>query len=245
MVQRHPIGLNLGIQADVVAGGTAADQQESSTATNGSFVNTNTTAVETPVVGSVTPRPVTVVGIATAKPQPSSATSANEQASPTAVVLPTAVTIATTPVVVAVVVPQATTQPSDTSTVIAVATATPRPIVFGADPAPTVVIENISPQIATVGEVVELKDAYSSVPVSGRAMVAAVNWGDGSGYISAVIVQDTGEIIASHQYSSSGFFTITVRVRIDLGGESIETAAVLVQHPPPTPSATPVPTAVQ
>ena len=92
MVQRHPTGLNLGIQADVVAGGTAADQQESSTATNGSFVNTNTTAVETPVVGSVTPRPVTVVGIATAKPQPSSATSANEQASPTAVVLPTAVT---------------------------------------------------------------------------------------------------------------------------------------------------------
>lgn len=41
---------------------------------------------------------------------------------------------------------------------------------------------------------------------------AQIDWGDGSGFQPAVVVQDTGEIVAFHRYSGFGSYDVSVRV---------------------------------
>lgn len=97
------------------------------------------------------------------------------------------------------------------------------------DPAPTITVGLIEPGIPKVGENVQLLDTTASMPESGRALVAAIDWGDGTGFQPVTIIQETGEIIAGHSYSQPGVYMLTIRVRVDQGAESKEVFNIVVE----------------
>ncbi|MBT3994437.1 MAG: hypothetical protein HOJ22_06280 [Chloroflexi bacterium] len=147
--------------------------------------------------------------------------------------------------------PTPTTLPvPSTESLVSAQEPTPTPIqstVLSKDPYPVVSIGHITPQVSIVGELVQLVNAKSSVPPSGRSMMAVIDWGDGSGFVPATVIQKTGDILATHTYSEPGNFTVTLRVRVDQGGESSDSMPVIAYIPPtstPVPTITPTPTTV-
>ena len=62
------------------------------------------------------------------------------------------------------------------------------------------------------------------------AMVAEIDWGDGQGIQSAVVIQETELIVGSHNYGvdSVGVYTATITVRSDFGGSSTAQISVIV-----------------
>lgn len=57
---------------------------------------------------------------------------------------------------------------------------------------------------------------------------ANVKWGDGGGFVGVTVIQDTGEIIASHVYLAVGSYLVEIRVSTDEGDSATASIPALV-----------------
>ena len=83
----------------------------------------------------------------------------------------------------------------------------------------------------TVGEYVELTDVRASSTGAGELLVAEVDWDEGSGFESALLIQATGEVIASHVYQSAGVHSVVIRVSNDYGDTGVAIQNIVVEGP--------------
>ena len=57
---------------------------------------------------------------------------------------------------------------------------------------------------------------------------ANVKWGDGGGFVGVTVIQETGEIIASHVYLAVGSYLVEIRVSTDEGDSATASIPALV-----------------
>ena len=149
--------------------------------------------------------------------------------------------------------PPPTPSPTPTPTPIPTPTATPVPAATPV-PLPTPIPTPL-PAIITVdagfnqaielGETVFLTGASGKSSHSGELLGVAVDWADGAGFANAVLIQSTGEIIASHRYAAAGTYLVTVKVLNGEGAFGLDTVTMVVSpvaSPGPTPVPLPTPT---
>ena len=192
------------------------------------------TATPEPVSVATSP-PVVTAGGATEMPSPEQVTPAP---SPTATVVPNS---PATPTVVSTVAPTAT------SIVVPVPVPTPLPTA-APTPVPTrLKITAGSTTFAKTGEIVRLDGLRVESSNRDDRMGALVDWGDGTDFQNVLLIQETGEIFASHVYSVTGGIDVRIVVRASSGAETSATWNLVIDGegppaPTPTPTAIPSPT---
>jgi DNA/RNA endonuclease G (NUC1) len=104
-----------------------------------------------------------------------------------------------------------------------------------ADTATTMVtVMNAAPTVAAFnGAALMQGEVYSAAgsftDAGDDSFTATVDYGDGSG--ARALALNGGSFALSHRYTSTGTFTVTVRVTDDDGAEGVRTASVTVQSP--------------
>ena len=168
----------------------------------------------------------------TATPAPTPSPTPTPAPTPTATPAPTA---SPTPAPAPTPTATPTPTPSPTPTPAPTATPTPAPTPTPSPP-PTRVpsVITVSPGgslYVTVGEYVELTDVRASSTGAGELLVAEVDWDEGSGFESALLIQATGEVIASRVYQSGGVYSVVIRVSNDYGDTGVAVQNIVVEGP--------------
>ena len=117
--------------------------------------------------------------------------------------------------------PTSTPTPAPTSTPIPIPTSTPTPTPTSTPTPIPVIIAIEVPELLTVNqnEVFDISGkVFASSNISNDVFVGSVDWGEGKGWVNVSVVQDTGEVIASHTYESAGSFIIKIRIKTESGG---------------------------
>lgn len=127
--------------------------------------------------------------------------------------------------------PKAVLAPPPTPTPTPGPTPTPTPT-----PAPTptpvpsvITVDAGNPRQVVLGNPISLAGAHGRSSRQGELLTAQVDWGDGSGFEGAVIIQASGEIVASHTYQETGFYTVRVKVTNAAGRTGVDNTTVSVR----------------
>ena len=75
------------------------------------------------------------------------------------------------------------------------------------------------------GQTLSLSGSYTDVGTLDTHF-ALINWGDGSPVQN--VGQSGGNIAASHVYADAGFYTVTVTLKDDDGGQDVETTTTVI-----------------
>ncbi|MDP6821723.1 MAG: choice-of-anchor Q domain-containing protein [Dehalococcoidia bacterium] len=218
-------------------------------------------ATATPTAASVpstpTPGPSLPTGTPPATAQSATATPASLPTSPTSTPRPAAATPSPSATVVPVSMgtptpaPIATPTPAATVTPLPVPTPPPTPVPTAAPtptPVPNVLTLNEGSTIfANIGQVVRLDGLRVESTDKDDRLGAVVDWGDGSDPQNVLLIQQTGEIFASHVYSVTGAIVVQIVVRGSSGAEATVTRQIVVGGvgpPAPTPTPSPAPTVI-
>ena len=59
---------------------------------------------------------------------------------------------------------------------------------------------------------------FASSNIINDVFIGSVDWGEDKGWVNVSVVQDSGEMIASHTYESAGNFIIKIRIKTESGG---------------------------
>ncbi|MDG0866576.1 hypothetical protein GKO46_05740 [SAR202 cluster bacterium JH702] len=94
----------------------------------------------------------------------------------------------------------------------------------------TISIELGTTPEGVVGQAISLVSTRVISEGTPGALVAEIDWGDGSGAKPAIVIQETGIIVGSHVYTSSGSggFDATITVRSEFGGTATAEIRVIV-----------------
>ena len=91
----------------------------------------------------------------------------------------------------------------------------------------------------SVGQTVSPTDARAVSSRPEDSLAAEVAWGEGGGYTATLILQETGEVRASHVYQSGGVYNVSIRVSNERRDAGTAAQNILVSGPAlPTPTPT-------
>ena len=81
---------------------------------------------------------------------------------------------------------------------------------------------------AAAGSIARFEGVRASTSESNELLVVEVDWMDGSGFVPVLVIQDTGEVIASHVYRLRGVYNAIVRATNEFGdvGEGVQNIVV-------------------
>lgn len=117
--------------------------------------------------------------------------------------------------------PTSTPTPAPTNTPVPTPTSTPTPAPTSTPTPIPVIILIEAPELLTVNqnEVFDISGkVFASSNISNDVFIGSVDWGEGKGWVNVSVVQDSGEVVASHTYESAGSFIIKIRIKTESGG---------------------------
>ena len=117
--------------------------------------------------------------------------------------------------------PTSTPTPAPTNTPVPTPTSTPTPAPTSTPTPIPVIILIEAPELLIVNqnEVFDISGKiFASSNISNDVFIGSVDWGEGKGWVNVSVVQDSGEVVASHTYESAGSFIIKIRIKTESGG---------------------------
>ena len=83
----------------------------------------------------------------------------------------------------------------------------------------TITIQGGAVRDHSLGALAVLEGAVALSSNPDDLLGAKINWGDGGGFLGAIVQQHSGEIIATHRYGNAGIFPVSVTVLNDDGAQ--------------------------